>query len=316
MKKIILLILVYCFKSYSQNNVQYNGFNNKLQYGFSTKLIFDLGNYNNSNIRIGFASGIGYEFYSTGTTSLNVEYSILNKGLGSFNNKGWSSYLVIAPHFCQSIDKKSFKSSDGALLNNQPLYYFSDLVVPPLQNPYKKSISIGLNFIHFINKHITNKWQRVAHLSIKYNEGQLVYNNDGGAFLKIWGDKEDRYFTGIGFLRVSLKENLAINNFAISFYKFTGYHPMSFEISDELLFSSVDYKDAKQNLFNRGFWSFQIGNSKYGDVFMRYNNPRNIREVQNFIHYKMGFGYHQNPKDSFLTFGGSLNYYQTYIQHK
>jgi hypothetical protein len=286
-----------------------------MQYGFSTRLVYDIGFRNHSNVRIGFSTGIGFQTYSSNITSLNFEYSILKGGLGAFNNK-WSSYFVIAPHFCQAIDMTDSSNSNEIVQNYQPLYYFTDLVTPSLLNPYKKSFSIGANFIYFLNTRMTHRWQRVAHLGIKYNEAQLVYNNDGGALLKIWGDREDRYFTGSGYLKVRLKDYVAINDFGVSFYKFTGYYPMSFEVSDELLYSSVDYIDPKQYYFNKGFWSFQIGNSKYGDLFLRYNNPRDIQEVQNFIHYNMGFGYHQNPEDSFFTIGGSLNNSQTNIPGK
>jgi hypothetical protein len=286
-----------------------------MQYGFSTKLIVDLGKKKANNIRLGLATGMGFNFYSTSSTSLNFEYSVLIGGLGTYNNKN-SSYFVIAPHFCQSLHKNHFGTSDDAFYVNQPLYYFTDLTPPPLQNQFRKSISVGANFIHFFNRRMTHKWQRVAHLGIKYEEVQFVYNNDGGFLLSKWGDREDRYFTGVGFLRARLKEYVALNDFAVSFYKFTGFNIMSFEVSDELLFSSVDYNDSNQNLFNRGFLSFQVGNSKYGEVFYRYNNARNTKEVQNFIHYTMGFGYHQNPTDSYNTFGFSLNHYQTYIPGK
>ncbi len=318
MKKFNLKLLYFLFSIstiYCQNTVQFDNSSKKMQYGVSTRLVFDVGKKNYNNIRIGFASGMGFNFYTTSTTSLNVEYSILYGGLGTYNNKN-SSYFVIAPHFCQSLHKNNFVVAEEALNYNQPLYYFTDLVTPPLQNQFRKSVSIGANFVYFLNERMKHRWQRVAHFGIKYEEAQLIYNNDGGAFLKYWGDKEDRSFTGIGFLRVRLKDYVAINDLAISFYKFTGYNYMSFEAGDELLYSSVDYKDPQQNLFNRGFWSFQVGNSKYGDVFMRYNNPRNTKEVQNFIHYTMGFGYHQNPTDSFYTFGGSLNQYQTNIPGK
>lgn len=300
----------------SQERVRFNPKSSYLEYGFSGKIIIDLSSKTKySNYRIGFASGIGYDFFESTTTSLNLEYSILLRGLGTYNN-GTSSYFVIAPHLCQTLDNNNFSDLHNVLLNNQPLYYFTDLIPPPLQNRFRKSVSIGANFIHFFNKNQTSKWQRVAHLGLKFNDAQLVYNNDGGALLKKWGDKEDRYFTGCGFLHIHLRDDLTLNDFAISFYKFTGYNNMSFEVGDELLYSSVDYKDLKQNLFNRGLWSFQVGNSRYGDIFVRYNNPRNTKEVQNFIHYNMGFGYHQNLTDSFYSIGGSLNYYQTNIPGK
>lgn len=314
-KYLSILSMLFTVLIYSQSDVRIDESSKKMQYGFSTKLVFDLGFRNHSNVRIGFSTGIGFQTYSSNITSLNFEYSILKGGLGAFNNK-WSSYFVIAPHFCQAVDLTNSSNPNGFLQNNQPLYYFTDLVTPALLNPYKKSFSIGANFIHFVNRRIPYKWQRVAHLGIKFNNVQLVYNNDGGALMKIWGDKEDRYFTGTGFLRIQLDKNEGINNIGLSFYKFTGYKPMSFEVSDELLFSSVDYIDPKQNLFNKGFWSLQVGNSKYGEIFLRYNNPRNIKEVQNFIHYNMGFGYHQNPEDNFFTIGGSINNGQTNIPGK
>lgn len=302
-------------KSSAQSTIKTHSGLEKFQYGFSTRIVYDIdfSGRKYSNIRIGFGSGIGLKTYSSNFSSLNFEYSLLCGGLGTYDNN-WSQYFVFSLHFCQAVDlSKQPTDNDGILKSNQPLYYFSDLVTPSLQNPFKRSISIGANFIHFINKKMTHKWQRVAHLGFKFNEAQLVYNNDGGAILEKWGDREDRYFTGSGFLKIRLDDHLGINDFGISFYKFTGYFPMSFEIGDEMLYSSVDYKDTDQHLFNRGFWSFQVGNSNYGDVFVRYNNSRNTKEVQNFIHYVMGFGYHQNPTDSYYSYGGSLTNYQINI---
>lgn len=311
---IFMLCAPYAF---SQDNIKLTE-KDHLQYGCSAKLIVDFSAKKKfSNYRLGIASGVGYSFFGSSSASLNVEYSVLLRGLGTMNN-GTNSYFVIAPHFCQSLDNNNFHTEKEVQTNNQPLYYFTDLVTPPLQNPFRKSVSAGLNFIRFINNNPRqiSKWQRVAHIGFKINTVQFAYNNDGGFLLKLLGDKEDRYFTGCGFLRMNLRDNLAVNELAISFYKFTGYNYMSFEVGDELLFSSVDYVDIKQNLFNRGYWSFQAGNTRYGNVFLRYNNPRNTKEVQNFIHNVMGFGYHQNLTDSFYSAGFSLNHYQTNLSGK
>lgn len=314
MKKILFFIL-FSLSIYSQNNIKYNQNIKNVFYGVSTRAVFDLGKNLKSSFRIGISTGLGYSFYSSNLTSLNLEYSFLWSGLGTYRNED-CSYFVFSPNFTQSFTS-SYQSNILNEYRNQPLYYFTDLVAPSLQNPFLNSGSVGVNFVKFFNKRIRDyQWQRIGHIGFKFNAFHIAYNNDGGPILKLIGDKEDRYFTGGGFVNVHLNQDLIVNKFNISFYKFTGYNEMSFEASDELLYSSVDYKDANQNYFNKGFWEFGIGNSEFGSAFVRINNPNNTKEFQNFIHYHMGFGYHQNLDGKYISYGLSPTFTQSYIKLK
>jgi hypothetical protein len=312
--KFITVLLLHCSFCYSQENIHFQ--TSELQYGVSAKVVADLSaSRDKFNIRASVATGVGYLVYPTNLVSAHLEFSAAMKGLGTYKN-GMTSYLVGGLNTTQSFGDSSQYTSPE-LYRNQPLYYFTDLAAPPLQNPFRNSISVGLNWVRYFNKHQReSNYQRIAYLGAKINVVHIAYSNDGGFLLKFWGDRKDRYFTGGGFVDVHLNDNTAINKYGISFYKFTGYNELSFEISDELLFSSVDYKDVEQNYFNKGFWSFNVGNTTYGDVFMRLNNPKNIGEVQNFIHYVMGFGYHQNLDDPYISYGGSLSYFNTFIPVK
>lgn len=299
---------------WSQNHISYQ--NSDFQYGFSAKIVADISSSRDKcNIRGSIVAGAGYLIYPTNLVNAHVEFSAALRGLGTYKN-GTTSYLVGGINTTQSFGDSS-QETGAELYRNQPLYYFTDLAAPPLQNPFRNSIAVGLNWVRYFNKfQREDNYQRIAFLGAKINAVHIAYSNDGGFLMKLWGDGKDRYFTGGGFVNVHLNDNIVINKYGISFYKFTGYNELSFEISDELLFSSVDYKDVKQNYFNKGFWSFNMGNTTYGDVFVRKNNPKNIGEVQNFIHYTMGFGYHQNLEEPYVSYGGSLSYLNTFIPVK
>jgi hypothetical protein len=310
-RAVFLLISTLC---HSQNNIHFQ--DSEFQYGFSAKIVADLSfPLEKCNIRASIVAGAGYLIYPANLVSTHLEFSGAIGGLGTYRN-GTTSYIVGGINTTQSFGDSSQETS-AAIYRNQPLYYFTDLSAPPLQNPFRNSIAMGMNWVRYFNKHQREeKFQRIAFLGAKINVVHIVYSNDGGALLKFWGDGKDRYLTGGGFVNVHLNEDTAVNKFGISFYKFTGFNEMSFEVSDELFFSSVDYREVDQNYFNKGFWGFSAGNTSYGDVFMRINNPKNIGEVQNFIHYAMGFGYHQNLEDPYLSFGGSVSFLNSYIPKK
>lgn len=303
-------IFIGSFVCYGQNNIGIN--DSDFMYGFSGKLIWDLPlSKEKGNLRVSLAAGAGYSIYETNLTSVNIELTTAFGGLGSYQNEN-ITYWVIAPHITQSFGKGYENSID----RNQPLYYFTDLVAPPLQNPYQNTASVGINCVNFINGKMKGAWQRVAHLGFKFNKVHIVYNNDGGTLLKWWGDKKDRYFTGSGFANIHLDSHIAVNHIGLNFYKFTGYSEMAFELSNELLSASVDYKNPNQNFLNFGFWSINIGNTNHGDFSFRYNNPINIREVQNLIHYSLGFGYHQNFGKPYYSMAFSPSIFQTKLPAK
>ena len=314
MKKYFVFLFLYSMYCIGQERVNYRHDNSGFEYGFSAKAILDLAAKESSSFRISFAAGAGYSIYPTNLTSINIEYSFVTGGLGTYKNENMS-YWLFAPNLTQSFGK-SAETQYSPINRNQPLYYFSDLVSPALQNPFKNSFSIGVNRVYFLGDHHAARWQSVAHLGVKINKVHLAYNNDGGPILKWWGDKHDRYFTGGGFVNVHLDNNLTVNHYGASFYKFTGYTDMAFELSDELLYASVDYKYPNQNFFNFGFWSASIGNTAFGDISLRYNNPPNIREFQNLIHYVKGFAYHQNLGDRYFSVALSPSYGQTFISAK
>ena len=310
MQKILLFFFIN-INVLGQNTVYDAASDTKAVFGVSARVVLDIGLNNKSSFRFGVSTGFGYSIYSSNLTSVNLEYSYLWSGLGTYNDEN-CSYIVISPIVTQSFNSKRQELREDNY-RYQSLYYFTDLIPPALQNPYLNSSSIGLNFVRFYNQRIYSKWQRIGHIGFKFNTFHIAYNNDGGPVLNLIADGEDRYFTGIGIVNVHLNDKLVVNKFNISFYKFTGYSKMSFEISDELLYSSVDYDNPNQNFFNKGFWEFGVGNSEYGSVFLRINNPKNTKEVQNFIHYHMGFGYHQNLDDIQTSIGISPSLIQSFI---
>lgn len=181
---------------------------------------------------------------------------------------------------------------------------------PSLLNPYKGSLSIGTNLILALDGD-KEPWQQVGYINLHAWYFQLGYYNDGGGMQKAFlGDGEDRYYTGGGFIAVTLPENNVVNTVTASYHKFTGYTLDAFDITNSLNIANVYYKKVKQQYYNRSYWNFSVGSARYGlSAFYQFNNPLNRRDFQNLIHYIGYYGYHQIPYPRYQSFG--VTYFQS-----
>lgn len=195
------------------------------------------------------------------------------------------------------------------VIRNQPLYYFTDMVQPVLQNPYRYSFSIGTNYVIPFDgqKHA----QQVGFIDFHLENFQLGYYNDGGGFQGIGiGDGNDRYYTGGGLISLTLPTCNYINTFIASYHKFSGFSPNAFELSSALSLSFVNYTNPDQQYYNKSYWNFSISNVKTGlYAFARINNTYNRLDFQNTIHYSFSYSYHQIPYPRYWSYG--ISYFNT-----
>jgi hypothetical protein len=130
------------------------------QYGISVKLNVEIGyrfskqftlrrnNFFSPGCRLSVTGGIGYKtkgdvsFFPT----LHSGFLLFNKGsIGADQSKYWSKAQI---HFFTNLigtvqlDKKDFSPIERSV----PFYHFSEFTANPIQNPYKSSISYGVNW--------------------------------------------------------------------------------------------------------------------------------------------------------------------------
>lgn len=284
---------------------------NKLQAGISAKLLLEITK-KYCHPRISINAGAALPVFKYLYPSVNIELDVYNGGLGTrsgspLKESATSSDLIVAvtataggPYTLKG------KSPGYAFKRNVPLQYFANFITPALQNPYDYSLSAGVNYIYALDSRKVH--QKVGFIDGHVLNAQLGYYNDGGPLITglNLGDHHDRYYTGGGFINVTLNPTHYLNNFEISYHKYTGYSKNAFELTNKMGLSFVRYSNPGLQYYNRSYWGFAAGNINNGfSVFARCNNPYNRKDFQNIIHYSMFFGYHQIPYPRFWSYGGA-----------
>ncbi|GAA4379667.1 hypothetical protein [Hymenobacter koreensis] len=264
------------------------------------------------HLRLGFNAGAGAPaFERLLYPTLNLEWQLYGGGIGTQSGARsgrWFSSDLIGALTLTSGQGYAFRERRNAELRvrNRPLYYFTDLVYPALQNPYAYSASVGTVLL-LAGDARKSRRQRIGYLGVQGGGAFLGYYNDGGGMQNLGlGDGEDRYFTGGGFLGLSLPRTRELDHVLLSYHKFSGYSPNAFEVASDLDQGFVNYKDAQQEYFNKSYLNVTAGSVRRGWTgFWRINNPYNRVDVQNTIHYVGYDAYHHIPYPRYPSFGGS-----------
>lgn len=300
-----------------------------LQTGFSIKASVELG-FNNKKtkpgepfkigftedpkpiIRISTNAGVGSSFATDWLyPTFNLEVDLYNGGLGSSSTKNvFKSFkdldIVAALSVTAGTKNKLVTSQQAALLQrNIPLYYFSDMVYPALQNPFSFSSTIGTNIIFTpVNKKKKN--QRVGFFNLHFNRVQVSYFNDGGAPMSdlYLGDREDKNYTGgVTFSYHGPTQN-AISLVEITYQKFTGYTKNAFEISNHMLLNFMTYHKREQSRYNKSLISLSAGNPTRGwqGKISSYNSVK--YDLQHAIHWGLYNTFHMVPYKPAIAISG------------
>jgi hypothetical protein len=314
-------LLLWHFEIKSQYHLSGSRYNSTIQTGIAAKLTIEVQK-GALHPRLGLDAGLGLPLITGHVMpAFHLEYELYYGGLGT--RSGWmssknnlTSDIIASAMLTAGIKDRQYPMNLRDISNrNQPLYYFTDQVQPALQNPFNTSVSFGTNFVWPLdpNKRV-HQYQRVGYVNLHITRFQLGYYNDGGGletlFLPIktmfLGDGKDRYYTGGGFISLTLPSNYQINTLTASYHKFSGYYPEAFENTNEMNLSFVNYKDTTQQYYNKSYWNISIGSTRTGlSAFLRIDNPYNRGDFQNTIHYVMSDGYHQIPYPRYYSWGVS-----------
>lgn len=294
----------------------------QLQAGFSLKATLEFASikqHPNPILKLSADAGIGSVFIGSWIyPSLNEEFEWYDGGLGSRNRKGSPAHFgldaitALTVTFGWPAVLAGSKTTDLAN-RNIPLYYFSDLVYPALQNPFNYSMSIGTNLIFTTDT--GKKSQRVGFINLHADRVQLSYYNDGGTPMSqtYLGDRSDRYYTGGGIVAVDLPRNDAISSLSLAYYKFTGYTRNAFELSNQLYLSYMNYHDASQKYYNKSLWSFTASSLRTGaNLSVKAYNQIDL-DMQDVIHSAIFNTFHIVPYPAFFAFSVGYLYSNTQI---
>jgi hypothetical protein len=299
---------------------------NNLQYGVSARLVVDVPWFTYKGApsqpkegkpprlwyRLSITGGVSSNFAVTNIhPSLHGEFLIYNGGLGSQQPKYSKGSRVIMDFIWGMTMTAGFNNllrdnDRGNMMHrNVPLYFFSNFAMPPLQNPFDCSVSIGTNLIFTTDWNRRN--QRVGFLNGHVGPAQISYYNDGGPpiYQAYLGDRRDRYYTGGLLLSYHAKKYNAINLVEVAFQKFTGYTNNAFEACNEMDFSFVNYKDTTQNAYNKSVWTFSVSNPEkfIGGYVALYNYDK--LDIQHWLHRVGSHSYHTTPAAPFFSVGVS-----------
>ena len=326
LSKRILLISISCASlcSFAQSKITTHANPLSVQTGFSLKATMELGFSPDDPkpvIRVSGNAGVGSDFATTWLyPAFNIEVDLYNGGMGSRSTKNvlrsFDDLDVVLAFTVTAGTKNKLKPADylAVVERNAPLYYFSDMVLPALKNPFEASVSIGTNLI-FTPINDEKKKQRVGFLNGHYKRFQLSYFNDGGVPVSdiYLGDREDKNYTGGVLFSYHLRPDAAISLVELSYQKFTGYTKNAFEISNNLLLNFMNYHNPIQQKYNKSLWSLNVGNPNRGWAAKLSNYNSVKADVQHYIHWGLYNTYHMVTYQPHWAISGSYYAGQTKI---
>lgn len=304
MKKTLLFFLSLTSLSYSQSVSLID----QVQYGatLKAKVEFTPNSKNEAviNFRVSSCFGVAGKWMADELyPSINTEVQLYNGGLGS-RSLPKNRYLTLDGIVAFTLTAGHLHDNFGpamAMVNrNNPLRYFADFAIPSLQNPYNYSISLGTNLIFTSDS--GRMFQRVGFLNLNHSGLQLSYYNDGTPFQHFFlGDGKDRYYTGGGVLSynngMGTYDQFQSYSFEASYHKFSGYNQNSFELSNSINASNVDYKNTDQRYYNKSLWKFNVQSNDtyngFGVACAAYNSVR--FDGQHLIHWLIDNSFHIVP---------------------
>lgn len=275
-----------CQNDFSQNNNDFSlGFGVKLNLEFSYKYTPDF--------KLGVTTGMSYNAFIDNTYGISPT---LHAGLLFFNSRSIGAnqakkwYKIQTHGFVNTTALFQLDRLDFNLLSRPvPVYHFAEFTANPLQNPYKSSISYGMNLIWVHDR----KLQRTGFFNVNVaGRFQISYYNDGGPVLGWAGDNRDRYYTGGVVLSYHGEIDDPINLVELSYHKFTGYQKYAFDVAEQLQIDFLNYNDTSQLEYNQQRWRLNVSNldDGFGGSISLYNNNR--LDFQDFLHFTTNVPYH------------------------
>lgn len=154
------------------------------------------------------------------------------------------------------------------------------------RNTYRYSLGLGTTYLW--QQGGKNKYgqrtkaimQKIGNVMLGTGHFYLTYYNDGGPFLSLFGDKEDRYWTGGLAIGYNLPDNHSIE---VNYDKYTGFTENAFQVSGLFFNDNVVYKDLLETSFNTGKYGFRYLNRDLG-LAGAINLWNTKRDFQDWLH--------------------------------
>ncbi len=308
----LLILSFFLFnKVFCQNNFSVN--TNDFTYGIGININVEFSCKYRPDFKLGITGGFGYN------AQIGDSYGVtpaVHAGVLFFNgrtigaNQSFKKYTIQSHAFLNSTIVFQLDELDYNLLARPvPLYHFAEFTANPLLNPYKSSVSYGMNLI------LVDKWrelQRTGFLNFNVlGRFQLSYYNDGGPITGWAGDNRDRYYTGGIVLSYHGDLDDNINLIELSYHKYTGYQLYAFDVAEHLQIDFVNYHDTEQFKFNQQRWRLNISNidKGYGGSMSLYNI--NALDLQDFLHFWTNVPYHPDYFKGYRIMVGGKYLYNT-----
>jgi len=179
---------------------------------------------------------------------------------------------------------------------------FSETFSGVRNSNYLNNYGMSVSYIWQLAENENIRSQRVGNVFVSTKHTYFNYYNDGGPLNKIFGDKEDRYWTGGGSFGYKFVKNESYQTISLSFDKFTGFVKHAFEASGLLFADNVLYKNPKEASFNSGKYTLKYTNSGlyFGAAINWWNTPF---DFQDFLHRDVSNNpYHNKLKKPFFDF--------------
>lgn len=184
-----------------------------------------------------------------------------------------------------------------------------------LNDPYRVSLRLGAVYIRNFRY---GRSQRMGSLGIGVNNFSINYHNDG-SFIHGdigLGDNYDRWYTGSGELAFySTHPGSMFNQLSLTFARYTGFYPYTFETASDLGLYYVPYPKIQEQLLNQGRWVIG-GEFANGIRLEGHSLDHPFWEVQNIIHWLKGgngMALHPTALDNRIGFG--MSYLNRYEEH-
>lgn len=308
-----MLCIAFPRKVAAQNDFSFN--TNDFSFGVGVKLNVEFSFFYRPDFKLGITGGVSYN------AEFDNSYGIspaLHGGFLFFNGRSVGAdqsrkqYSIQSHAFLNTTAVFQLDRLDTNPLDRPvPLYHFAEFTANPLQNPYKSSVSYGLNLIW------VHEWkmQRTGFFNLNVaGRFQVSYYNDGGPILGWAGDNRDRYYTGGVVFSYHGATNDEVNLIELSYHKFTGYQEYAFDVADQLQIDFLNYHDIEQFKYNQQRWRLNITNLEhgFGGSFSLYNVNR--LDFQDFLHFATNVPYHPDYFKGYRwMIGGRYEYNSTQL---
>ncbi|MBC7849064.1 MAG: hypothetical protein H7Y31_04980 [Chitinophagaceae bacterium] len=302
-------------------DVKFNQRNSAAQIGYTLKAQAELGTRKGNwfHWRIGASAGIGaFAGENWFYPSLQVDLMLYHGGMGSkWPGEKKNNYFDVEANVAYTItagleSRMANGNAKGPAFRSYPLYYFNTFQLPPLQNPYNWSASIGGNIV-WLTTRKKDKLQQVGFANLHFGRLQLNYANDGPFFPKPLGDRYDRLHTGTGFVTWHGDRHWNINLIEVGYEKFTGFSKNAYELANLLGTGYMYYRDTTQHFYNKSRVFVTVANptKRWGGTVSAYNYS--AIDVQHNIHLGAFYPLHMVPYKGHIGVSGNYYYGQTKI---